>query len=89
MRRPSLLAYNDFQTKGGVMRFSLHGGSPEEEASIKGFAESLEAEFMKYEGMPGEEPLLVVQCFPRKIGLIDGINQVTQWLNGGPLPERG
>ena len=63
------------------MRFSLHGGSPEEEASLKGFAERLGAEFVAYKGLPEEEPMLVVQCLPRRIGLIDGINQVTQRLD--------
>lgn len=69
------------------MRFSLHGGSPEEGASLKGFAERLGAEFVAYTGLPEEEPMLVVQCLPRRIGLIDSINQVTQWLDGGPFPE--
>ena len=69
------------------MRFSLHGGSAEEEASLKGFAESLGAEFVAYTGLPEEEPLLVVQCLPRRIGLIDSINQVTQRLDGGHFPE--
>lgn len=85
--RPNLLACNDFQTKLGVMRFSLHGGSPEEESSLKGFAERLRAEFVAYKGLPEEEPMLVVQFLPRRIGLLDGINKVTQWLDGGPLPE--
>lgn len=67
------------------MRFSLHGGSPEEGASLKGFAERLGAEFVAYKGLPEEEPMLVVQCLPRRIGLVDGINQVTQWLDGAPL----
>lgn len=70
------------------MRFSLHGGSAGEAAAIKGFAERLGAGFMKYEGMPGEEPLLVVQCFPRELGLVEGIQQVTQWPDWGPLPEQ-
>lgn len=70
------------------MRFSLHGGSPEEEASLKGFAERLGAGFVAYKGLPEEEPMLVVQCLPRRIGLIDGIKQVTQWLDEGPLTER-
>ena len=89
LRRTSLLDCNDFQTERGVMRFSLHGGSTEEESSIKGFAERLGAEFVAYKGLPGEEPMLVVQCLPRRVGLVDGINQVTQWLDGGPLPEGG
>lgn len=69
------------------MRFSLHGGSAEEEASIKGFAERLGAEFAAYTGLPEEEPLLVVQCLPRRIGLIGSINQVTHWIDGGYFPE--
>ena len=69
------------------MRFSLHGGSPEEEAALKGFAERLGAGFSAYKGMPGEEPMLVVQCLPRNIGLFEGIEQVTRWLDGGPLHE--
>ena len=36
------------------MRFSLHGGSAEEEASLKGFAERLGAEFAAYTGLPEE-----------------------------------
>lgn len=67
------------------MKFSLHGGSAEEEMALKGFAERLGAGFVRYEGMPEEEPMLVVQCLPRRMGLIDAINQVTQWLDGGPL----
>ena len=30
---------------------------------------------------------MVVQCLPRRIGLIDSINQVTYWLDGGHFPE--
>jgi len=41
-------------TKGSNMRFSLHGGSAEEEASLKGFAERLGAEFAAYTGLPEE-----------------------------------
>ena len=66
------------------MRFSLHGGSPEEEASLKGFAERLGAGFVAYNGLPDEEPMLVVQCLPRRIGLIAGINHITQWLDVAP-----
>lgn len=69
------------------MRFSLHGGSAEEEAAIKDFSARLGAEFVAHMGMPGEEPLLVIQCFPRQLGLVEAISQVTQWLDGGPLPD--
>lgn len=70
------------------MRFLLHGGSAGEVAALRGFAERLGAGFTAYEGLPGEEPLLVVQCLPRKIGLMESIEQVTRRLDEGPLPER-
>lgn len=69
------------------MRFVLHGGSAEEWAALKDFAERLGAEFVAHEGLPGEEPLLTVQCLPRRLGLIESIEQVTRWLDGGPLHE--
>ena len=67
------------------MRFSLHGGSAEEVAALKSFAERLGADFVAYDGLPGEEPLFVVQCLPRKLGLVESIEQVTRWLDGGPI----
>lgn len=70
------------------MRFSLHGGSAEEAAALKGFAERLGAGFVAYDGLPGEEPLLVVQCLPRKLGLLESIEQVTRWLNEGHSGKR-
>lgn len=69
------------------MRFSLHGGSAEEVAALKSFAERLGAGFVTYGGSPGEEPLLVVQCFPRKLDLIGSIEQVTRWLDRAPSPD--
>lgn len=69
------------------MRFSLHGGSPEEIAALKGFAGRLGAGFAAYDGLPGEEPLLTVQCLPRKLGLVKSIEQITRWLDGGPIEE--
>lgn len=70
------------------MRFLLHGGSAEEVAALKGFAELLGASFTACDGLPGEEPLLVVQCLPRKLGLLESIEQVTRRLNGAPI-EKG
>lgn len=69
------------------MRFSLHGGSAEEVAALKGFAELLGAGFVAYDGLPGEEPLLTIQCLPRKLGLVKSIEQVTQWRDGTPFGE--
>ena len=66
------------------MRFSLHGGSAEEVAALGGFAKRLGAGFVTYKGTPGEEPLLVVECFPRKLGLVESIEQVTRWLDECP-----
>lgn len=70
------------------MRFSLHGGSAEEVAALRGFAERLGASFAAYDGLPGEEPLLVAQCFPRKLGLMESIEQVTRWLDGALSSKR-
>lgn len=70
------------------MRLSLHGGSAEEVAALKGFAERLGAGFVVYDGLPGEEPLLVAQCFPRRFGLMEFIEQATQWLDGALFKER-
>lgn len=70
------------------MRFTLHGGSDEEVEALKGFAERLGAGFAAYEALEGEEPLLVVQCLPRRIDLMGALEHVTRWLDGGPLPER-
>lgn len=70
------------------MRFSLHGGSAEEEEALKRFAERLGAGFAAYAGMPGEEPLLVIQCLPRKLGMMEALEQVTQWMDGSPPSER-
>lgn len=66
------------------MRFSLHGGSVEEAAALKKFAERLGAKFVTYKALEGEEPLLVVECFPRKLGLMESLEQVTRWLDGYP-----
>lgn len=70
------------------MRFTLHGGSAEEVAALKEFAERLGAGFFKYEALKGEEPLLVIQCLPRKIGLLEALKQATQRMDGDPLSER-
>lgn len=70
------------------MRFTLHGGSAEELEALRGFAHRLGAGFSEYKALEGEEPLLVVECFPRKIGLMEALEQVTRWMDGGPLPER-
>lgn len=70
------------------MRFSLHGGSAEEEEALKRFAERLGARFVAYKALYGEEPLLVIQCLPRKLGLLDALEQVTRWLDEGPPSER-
>lgn len=67
------------------MRFSLHGGSAEEEATLRRFAERLGAKFATYKALDGEEPLLVVECFPRGVGLLEALEQITRWLDGGPL----
>lgn len=67
------------------MRFSLHGGSAEEVAALKSFAERFGADFVAYDGLPGEEPLLTVQCLPRKLGLMGSTEQVTQWLDNAPF----
>lgn len=71
------------------MRFIMHGGSNEEVEALRGFAERLEAGFAAYEALEGEEPLLVVQCFPRRAGLMGVLGQITQWLNGGPPTPKG
>lgn len=67
------------------MRFSLHGGSAEEEATLRRLAESFGAKFVTYKALDGEEPLLVVECFPRRAGLLGALEQITRWLDGGPL----
>lgn len=69
------------------MRFSLYGGSAEEVAALKGFAERLGAGFVVHDWLLGEEPLLTVQCFPRRLDLVRSIEQVTRWLDGGPIGE--
>lgn len=70
------------------MRFSLHGGSAEEVTALKGFAERLGAGFVAYDGLPGWEPVLTVQCFPRQLGgLVESIEQVTRRLDEAPLEE--
>lgn len=71
------------------MRFSLHGGSTEEVAALKSFAELLGAGFVAYDGLPGEEPLLTVQCLPRKLDLMRSIEQVTRWHTRGGLLSEG
>lgn len=70
------------------MRFSLHGGSAEEEMALKRLAERLGAGFVAYRALEGEEPLLVIQCLPRKLGLVEVLEQATRWLDEGPLSER-
>ena len=70
------------------MRFSLHGGSAEEVATLKELARRLGARFEAYKGLPGEEPLLVAQCFPRGTNLMEVIEQVTRWLDRDPLPGK-
>lgn len=67
------------------MRFSLHGGSVGERATLKRLAERLGARFVTYEALEGEDPLLVVECFPRGTGLLEAL---TRWLDGSP-PVRG
>ena len=69
------------------MRFTLHGGSTEEEEALRGFAERLGAGFARYEALKGEEPLLVVQCLPRRAGLLEALGEITQWMDGCPPPE--
>lgn len=71
------------------MRFSLHGGSAEEEAALKSLAERLGAKFVAYKALEGEEPLLVMECFPRRTGLLEALEEITQWLDGGPLVHGG
>ena len=71
------------------MRFALHGGSAEEVGALKRFAERLGAGFVAYAGMPGKEPLLVVRCLPRSTGMLEALEQVTRWLDGGPLATTG
>ena len=66
------------------MRFSLHGGSIEEEEALREFARRLEAGFYKYEALEGDEPVLVIQCLPRKLGLLEALEQITQWLDELP-----
>lgn len=70
------------------MRFSLHGGSAEEEEALKKFAERLGAGFVAYKALEGEEPLLVIQCLPRRPGLVEALEQMARWLDEGPLSER-
>lgn len=70
------------------MRFTLHGGSDEEVKALREFAGRLGARFSEYKALVGEEPLLVVECLPRRIGLMESLEQVTRWMDGGLLPER-
>lgn len=71
------------------MRFTLHGGSDEEVEALRGFAKQLGASFTAYEALEGEEPLLVVQCLPRQVGLMGVLGQITRWLDGGPPTPKG
>lgn len=71
------------------MRFTLHGGSDEEVEALREFAEQLGVSVSAYAGMPGEEPLLVVQCFPRQVGLMEVLGRITRWLDGGPPTTKG
>ena len=48
-------------------------------------AKRLGADFVTYAEMPGEEPLLVVRCLPRKVGMGEAFGQVTQGPDEGPL----
>lgn len=71
----------------GVVRFSPHGGSVEGPA-LKKFTGMLGARFVVYRALEEEEeeePLLVVECSPRSIGLLE---DMTQWLDGSP-PVQG
>lgn len=70
------------------MRFSLYGGSVEEETALIRFAERLGAEFCGYEASEVDEPILVIQCLPRKLDLLGALGQITRWMDGGPPPER-
>ena len=70
------------------MRFTLYGGSDEEVLALRGFARRLGTGFAKYKGAEEEEPVLAVECLPRRIGLPEALEQVTRWLDGGPLPGR-
>lgn len=70
------------------MRFTLYGGSDEEVLALRGFARRLGAGFAKYKGSEDEEPVLAVECLPRRIGLLEALEQVTRWMDGGPHPER-
>ena len=70
------------------MRFTLYGGSDVEFKALREFAHRLGAGFSKYKGSEEEDPVLVVECLPRRIGLLEALGQVTQWMDGGPLPER-
>lgn len=70
------------------MRFVLYGGSDEEFKALRGFAHRLGAGFSKYKGSEEEEPVLVVECLPRRIGLLEALEQVTRWMDGVHLPER-
>lgn len=69
------------------MRFTLHGGSDEEMEALRGFAERLGADFVAYGALEGNEPVLVVQCLPRKLGLLESLELVTRWMDGGPPPK--
>ena len=62
------------------MKFSLHGGSAKEKAILERLAEKLEAKFVTYKALDGEEPLLVVECFPMRVDLPRVAAQVTQLL---------
>jgi len=70
------------------LRFVLYGGSNEEFKALREFAHRLGAGFSKYKGSEEEEPVLMVECLPRRIGLLEALEQVTGWMDGGPLPER-
>ena len=71
------------------MRFSLHGGSAKEKATLKSLAERLGAKFVTYKALEGEEPLLVVECFPRRTGLLEALEETIHWLDGGPPVHGG
>ena len=66
------------------MRSLSHGESAGDEATLKKFAERLEARFAAYKALGWEEPPPVAQCFPGGTGLLGALEQVTQWLDESP-----
>ena len=70
------------------MRFSLHGGSVEEETVLRRLAEKLGAEFVECDAPKEEGPLFVVQCLPQRIGMLGLAGHGPQRLDEAPPPER-